>query len=896
MPEYLKALRNNWPQLASKYLRSNSLKDVLFQADYSHVSGSTLDDEDEGDEEENCRFCDKTKVVKRRPRGARVHYGLIASGNQVIKDAIFRKKLNKDLGGRVLCIEMEAAGLMNNFPCVVIRGICDYADSHKNKDWQEHAAAMAAALAKELLQYVQPDDVDREPSIKDILNQGMPGTGKTILTAVVVDNLASQFSHDSSVGIAYIYFNFWQQEEQTVEDLFASLLKQLARGQSSLPASVKDLYNHHKRKGTQPSLDKISKVLQSVIGVYSRVFIVIDALDECQASDNCRGSKAYSQAYEEIMKRIEHQGPISVKLAKNILSWIIFAKRRLTMQELQHALAVGIGGSRLDQTDLPQVQDLISVCAGLVMVNEGSDIICLFHYTAQEYFMQTQRHWFPDAEDDITGICITYLSFDVFKGGFCPTDAEFEEQLRSYLLYDYAAHNWGHHAREAINLNPLVLDFLQYQAKVEASSQALFAVKESGRPHYSQNVPKQTTGLHLAAYFGIEKAVRILLNVYSLDLEDSYNRTPLSWAAENGHEAVVWLLLKKGANPNATDHSGLTPRSWATQGGHEALVRLFNTDINIESTNTEGQTLLQSAVRSLSNGGANIKPAKNSGQTPPSDENGRGTVVRLVIDKGVHAEAVGNEGQTPSPKVAANESEAVVRVLLYGKEPTNSELVNMSKQIQLLWANSNTTTERIAQLEETIRAIESKANGNTTTERIAQLEETIRAVESKANGNTTVERIAQLEETIRAIESKANGNTTTERIAQLEETIRAIESKANDTTTERIAQLEDSTRAIESKANSNITIERIAQQEERTGAIESLRAIKSKTNSNPTIKWIPQQEENIREIESRANGNTTIKRKAIPGEGIRVIESRASFQSLRNGSVVTSRYPLLPKR
>lgn len=102
----------------------------------------------------------------------RVHYGLIASGNQVIKDATFRDRLDEEFGGYVLCVEMEAAGLMNNFPCIVIRGICDYADSHKNKDWQEHAAAVAAAFAKELLQYVQPSEVVEERPVKDILEQG----------------------------------------------------------------------------------------------------------------------------------------------------------------------------------------------------------------------------------------------------------------------------------------------------------------------------------------------------------------------------------------------------------------------------------------------------------------------------------------------------------------------------------------------------------------------------------------------------------------------------------------------------------------------------------------------------------------------------------------------------
>jgi nucleoside phosphorylase len=177
IPEYLEELGQKWPRLAPKYLRSDSLGDVLFKPDYSHVSETTdheavHDSGVEDDEEESCRFCDKTNVVKRKPRDMRVHCGLIASGNQVIKDAAFRDRLNKDLGGHVLCVEMEAAGLMKDFPCIVIRGICDYADSHKNKDWQEHAAAVATAFAKELLQYIQPRDTEGERPVKDILKDG----------------------------------------------------------------------------------------------------------------------------------------------------------------------------------------------------------------------------------------------------------------------------------------------------------------------------------------------------------------------------------------------------------------------------------------------------------------------------------------------------------------------------------------------------------------------------------------------------------------------------------------------------------------------------------------------------------------------------------------------------
>lgn len=119
--------------------------------------------------------------------------------------------------------------------------------------------------------------------------RGIPGAGKTILTALVVQTLSSRFAHDPKVGISYIYFNFWQQEEHSVDDLFAGLLKQLAEGLSPLPASLKALYDDHKGKGVRPTLDRVSGVLQSIIRIsYKRVFIVVDAVDECQESNNCR--------------------------------------------------------------------------------------------------------------------------------------------------------------------------------------------------------------------------------------------------------------------------------------------------------------------------------------------------------------------------------------------------------------------------------------------------------------------------------------------------------------------------------------------------------------------------------------------------------------------------------
>lgn len=174
MFEYLETLKKEWPKLAPKYLRSESLKDVLFEADYNHANSKEHDDD--GEEEdgegvpENFKDCNPKKIVKRRRRETRVHHGLIVSGSLVVKDGVFRDDLNKFFDKEAFCIEMEAVGLMNNFPCLVIRGISDYADSHKDDKWQDHAAVMAAACAKELLQHVLAADVEREPSAKEVLD------------------------------------------------------------------------------------------------------------------------------------------------------------------------------------------------------------------------------------------------------------------------------------------------------------------------------------------------------------------------------------------------------------------------------------------------------------------------------------------------------------------------------------------------------------------------------------------------------------------------------------------------------------------------------------------------------------------------------------------------------
>jgi ankyrin repeat protein len=119
------------------------------------------------------------------------------------------------------------------------------------------------------------------------------------------------------------------------------------------------------------------------------------------------------------------------------------------------------------------------------------------------------------------------------------------------------------------------LELLKSKTKKSAASQAMFACrKDSWHSDYSQKVPKQVTGVHLAAYFGLTGVIMALLKKrHNPDVKDTYNRTPLSWAAEKGHEAVVKLLLEKGAEVESKDKYGRLPLSLAAENGYEAVVR-----------------------------------------------------------------------------------------------------------------------------------------------------------------------------------------------------------------------------------------------------------------------------------------------------------------------------------
>ncbi|MCJ1345215.1 hypothetical protein MMC31_003421 [Peltigera leucophlebia] len=654
---------------------------------------------------------------------------------------------------------------------------------------------------------------------------GIPGAGKTMISSIVIEHLQTKFENRANIGIAYVYCNYRQQQQQKAEDLLSSLLQQLTQQKSSIPGEVERLYEHHRKKQTSPSFNEIAAVLQSTILSYSEAFIIVDAIDECQVSNevrkkflselfnlqantqvnffatsriipdiqkefvnkNCisleirasegdmrrylnghmsqlprcvskdltlqehiiteiinaadgmfllvqlyldslidkttakkikralenlpRESDALDKSYENAMERIQGQKRGFCEVAKMVLSWIICAKRQLATSELQHALAVEAGDSELDGDNVLEVEEMVSVCAGLVTVDQESDIIRLVHYTTQEYFERTQLHWFPDAQTDIARTCITYLSFNTFETGSCSTDEELEARLRSNILYDYATKNWGHHVCASLaQIDDLILDFLESKAKVSAAAQAIMPYNyrnyQSGSS-YSERAQLQFTGIHLAAYHGLENTMLALLsNGHYPDSKDENGQTPLSWAAKRGHNAVVKLLLANNSvNPDSKDiNYGRTPLWWAARNGHDTVVKLLlaKDGVDPDSKDKIGRTPLYWASGNGHKVVVKLLLAKNGVDLNSKDiyfnrsplswaaKNGHETVVKLLLaeDK-VDPDSKDKKGRTPLSWAAENGREAVMKLLL-AKDNINPDSKDVDYgRTPLSWAAGN---------------------------------------------------------------------------------------------------------------------------------------------------------------------------------------------------------------
>ncbi|KAL2834083.1 hypothetical protein BJY01DRAFT_239253 [Aspergillus pseudoustus] len=699
---HLEGMFLRYPRLASTYGRSDTLDDVCFRPDYAHiVVNSTQPSSNIGkkrnhegqliDTGANCRLCDPAYTLRCLPRDMVVHYGLIASGNQVIKDARVRDQTNDRLGGNILCFEMEAVGLMNSFPCAVIRGICDYCDSHKNKDWHEHAAAVAAAFAKELLGVIQVprvsesstaveviksfsstvsqieegvgiirdslssvrssteeqlhtsirgwlSPVDYEAIQADIYRNYQEGTGRWFLEdarfrawmAGTASNPSQTLYVPESqrgMGIAFVYCSYERRKDQSADDLLASLLSQLAVERDILPPAIQSVYDKHSKGRSRPTRHAICQELHRIAAEFSVLYVIIDALDECmdertrkdlmfeisllQSMTDCRlmvtpdetdiqkyvrrhmaylsrvaicrelenfgkGHESLAQAYNSAFMRVQNG------LARSLLALLVCSKRILKADELLHALAVEPGTPYLDAKNLCNLEEIVSRCAGLVVHDQKAGNVRLVHTTARDYFQQRCSVYFPDGQEHLTSVCLTYLGYKAFKSGACSSDQAFVARKSEYPLLDYASRYWAEHYKDCeIAPDHLALSFLKDHMKVSAAMQALVMANPEF-VSYRQGVLTGFMGVHLIAILGLNSLIHLLDNA-SLDSSDSYMRTPchsngataLHYAALRGHHKIVALLIKKGCDINCRDYGYGTPLTWAIDGGSVTTLKFL---------------------------------------------------------------------------------------------------------------------------------------------------------------------------------------------------------------------------------------------------------------------------------------------------------------------------------
>lgn len=304
--------------------------------------------------------------------------------------------------------------------------------------------------------------------------------------------------------------------------------------------------------------------------------------------------------YDDAVKRIEDQIEEDRELALRVLSWVSYASRPLKVDELRQALAVEPEETEFDHENMPDQDILVSVCAGLVTSDQASGLIRLVHYTAQEYFERYRSGLLPNAQTDILSTCLTYLSFETFSE-VCMSDDELGQRLENMPFFLYAARYWGDHAKETVEvtLQTSILDLLGEVSKMASSVQALY-IPNYLYSGYSQNYPKDVSGLWLASYFGLTEIVKTLLKEgIETNVRDStYGWSALYKASEHGHDEVVQQLLTKGADVKVPDITfGRTPLYQAASNGHVEVARLLiEGGADIGSLDKERKTALHGAA------------------------------------------------------------------------------------------------------------------------------------------------------------------------------------------------------------------------------------------------------------------------------------------------------------
>ena len=289
--------------------------------------------------------------------------------------------------------------------------------------------------------------------------------------------------------------------------------------------------------------------------------------------------KELDETYDQAMQRIQNQDEGQTNLAHKVLYWISCSLRPLTVIELQQALAVELGDEDLDEDGLYETELMVSVCAGLVTLDEESNQIRLVHYTTQSYFKRIGIARLSGTSSTIAKTCLTYLAFRPFADKYCSNEKEFRDRLEKYPFLGYAASYWGDHARDGMDddVRGLALEYLSNSISILSATQIADRAKDpfALSTGYAGRVPNLTR-LHGIASFGLVDIAHDLM-ADAVDVNSGANSsiTPLHLAASAGHTQMVRLLLQAGADVSSRTFDGQTPLQMAAKEGHESVVQVL---------------------------------------------------------------------------------------------------------------------------------------------------------------------------------------------------------------------------------------------------------------------------------------------------------------------------------
>ena len=262
------------------------------------------------------------------------------------------------------------------------------------------------------------------------------------------------------------------------------------------------------------------------------------------------GPNGLNQTYGEAMERIQAQDNRDADSANRILTWLCFSLRPLRVEELRWALAVDLSNGEEDFNErrLLSREDIILLCAGLVMIDAESEEVRLVHFTTQEFFISQRDRLFPDAKLILASTCIRFLSYSRFRKPRCESRDAIEEIKKSNPFLEYAATKLGDHAQPVEKqVMSQILSLMRHDA-------CLDCINQIGKGLLDSTGGKLLLGrLETALQYGLKYVLAVLLSEGSDDVKEFYRTFPVHVAIREGQSEIIEILIQSGVDLHVRD-------------------------------------------------------------------------------------------------------------------------------------------------------------------------------------------------------------------------------------------------------------------------------------------------------------------------------------------------------